>query len=283
MLLLVPYRKQNSYYPHFLGQSYERHGSYRLHLHQSACKLKEIKSNQIYLQTQNMKEKTDEKPEVVQMRTQLQTKSASKTQRQRDCSNMSLDKNEINRTMSCQMGILGLLRILEFLWSITDGRVLGEDWSGAVSCRVTAPRHTCHLYYVNSRVVLASLGSAVKPNRGFHYFSRTARRLSYNDRSVVTFLTFLSEIRRPAASPVLRRINFVSSIHLRLRTLEKETTTREKTGDSCSADHKQQSYRKLHGWRFICWLLKWHTHYIRTSGYTKWLTAAGTIREPQNP
>ena len=129
-----------------------------------------------------------------------------------------------------------------YRWSRTRRRLIRR-------CFVSGYCTSTHLSPVLRKLAccISFVSAAVKPNRGFHYFSRTARRLSYNDRSVVTFLTFLSEIRRPAASPVLRRINFVSSIHLRLRTLEKETTTREKTGDSCSADHKQQSYRKLHG------------------------------------
>ena len=45
-----------------------------------------------------MTEKTDEKPEVNQMRTTiLQTNSASRTKRQRDGSHMTPEKNEINR------------------------------------------------------------------------------------------------------------------------------------------------------------------------------------------
>jgi len=54
----------------------------------------QIKSNRIYLKHKIWKKKGDEKQAVNQMGTKTKTKSANRTQRQKDCSNVSPKKNK---------------------------------------------------------------------------------------------------------------------------------------------------------------------------------------------
>jgi len=51
-----------------------------------------MKSNQIYLQAQNMRKNADDKQNVERMGTTSTNRSASRTQKQRNCSNMSPSK-----------------------------------------------------------------------------------------------------------------------------------------------------------------------------------------------